>query len=165
MQEISIEEIQSKALGFDQNGVKWHFHILTPSCKFNTKSDYAFVLEGPDDSQQFVHYSKEAPSDLGKELAPLAHKAKVLDQKSTDDSYRPSEIVQKIIARAKELNQQGVEWHHHVTFHGCQFNKGVSNFTLIFEDPETGKTIESPSESEPINDLKQIEPLFYSQKH
>jgi len=163
MQELSLEEIRTKAFQFHENNTVWHFHILTPKCKFNKKSLYAFVLEGEDGAQRFIHYSKLPPNDLGKELAPLAHKSKVLDQKTTDVDYIPSETIKKIIDRARELNQQSIEWHHHVTFPGCQFNTNNSRFTLIFEDPETGDTIENASEKEPINDLKQIEPLFYSQ--
>lgn len=165
MQELPIDEIKQRALKFHDEGLKWHFHILTPACKFNTKSLYAFVLEGPGVDQEFVYYSDQIPGELGKELAPLAHKAKVLDQDTTDVSYEPSEKVKEIIARAQELNQKSFEWHHHVIFQGCRFNTNDSNFTLVFEDPESGESLESLSDIEPINDLKQIEPLFYSQKH
>ena len=161
MQKLSSDAIRKKALWFNQEGAKWHFHILTPACKFNTSQQYAFVLEGPDGNA--ICHSEQPPAELGKELAPLMHKAKVLDSNTTDDSYQPSETIKKIIARATQLNEQGVRWHHHVIFENCQYSEGKSKFTLIFEDPENG-TIEQPSNEEPINDLKQIEPLFYSQQ-
>lgn len=163
MRELPRKEIRQKAIELNRAGLKWHFHILPPDCKFNVKTLYAFVLEGPD-KERYVYYSEEVVSDLGKELAPLAHKAEVLYIETTSANYSPSKIIQKIVDRAQELNQKKIKWHHHVTSPGCQYHKGGEDFILIFEDPITGKSLESYSEEEPINDLKQIEPLFYSQR-
>jgi hypothetical protein len=162
MQEITREEIQTKALAFNHAGEKWHFHVLLPNCTFNKKPLNAFVLEGPD--EKYVYYSQDSVSDLGKELAPLAHKADVLNSRATQPGYHPSDMIQKIISRAKELNKEGIRWHHHVTFPGCQYHDGSKGFVLVFEDPITSDLLKSHTEEEPINDLKQIEPLFYSQK-
>jgi hypothetical protein len=68
-----------------------------------------------------------------------------------------------MVWRAKELNGQGVEWHHHMLFPGCAFNKHGQKFTLVFEDPEKHAVIENVTEEEPTGDLKLIEKLFYAQ--
>ena len=115
MHEISKEEMRKKAFEFNDAGFKWHFHVLLPKCKFNEKPLFAFALEGPND-QRYVYYSQNGVSDLGKELAPLAHKAQVLNPETTPASYKPSGVVQTMIERAKVLNKEGVSWHHHVTF-------------------------------------------------
>lgn len=161
MQEAEFEEIKTKALQFYKEGLKWHFHILTPTCSLNIKPKYAFVLECADNQQVFVYYSEQAEKALGQELSPLLHGAKILNKESTDAKYQPSETINNIIERAKALNQKGFEWHHHVLFPDCRYNKHSPQFTLVFEDPETSETLESLSDEEPTNDLKQIESLFY----
>lgn len=157
---MTLEEIRNNALRCNQAGLKWHFHILTPSCKYNPKTSYAFALEIPEGN--YMCFTENAPNELGKELAPLAHKADVLNQNSVEADYHPSGEMARVIARAEELNKRGLEWHHHITFVGCQFHEGQSAFNFVFEDPERGLRI-VPHDKEPINDLRQIEPLFYSQ--
>ncbi|HSX41431.1 MAG TPA: hypothetical protein VLF21_02250 [Candidatus Saccharimonadales bacterium] len=117
------------------------------------------MLEGPEGN--FVNYSDSPASELGKELAPLAHKADVVA--GDVGNYKPSDTVSRILDRAKSLTKAGLEWHHHVTFKGCQFHQGDANFNLVFEDPKVPEPIISSSDHEPIDDLKLIEPLFYSQ--
>jgi hypothetical protein len=134
---------------------------LTPTCNFNETLQYAFILEAPDQKISLVHYSDRAEKVLGQELSPLLHGAKVLNQETTDSSYRPSKIVKEMIDNAKSLNEQGIEWHHHVLFPGCRFNTHSPQFTLVFEDPHTTTVLENVSDTEPTNDLKQIEALFY----
>lgn len=161
MQEATLEQIKTKALQFHKDDLKWHFHILTPTCSLNDRPKYAFVLECPDQQQAFVYYSEQAEKALGQELAPLLHGAKILNKETTDSEYQPSETVDKIIDRAKHLNENGVEWHHHMLFPGCRFNTNSPKFSLVFEDPEAHETLVSLSDQEPTNDLKQIEGLFY----
>lgn len=162
MKELPLEDIRVKALDFHSEGLKWHFHILTPACSLNEKSKYAFVLECPEQEQAYAHYSDQAEKVLGEELAPLLHGAKVLNQETTTEGYEPSDTVSRIIERAKSLNGQFTEWHHHLLYPGCQFNTHSPRFALIFEDPQAGETLESLSDKEPTNDLKQIEGLFYN---
>ncbi len=143
MRESSLDEIKTKAHPLQNAGMKWHFHILTPICSLNEKHQYAFILECPDKNVALVHYSDNAEKELGQELAPLLHGAKVLSQESTDTSYKPTETVMKIVKQAKSLNEKGIEWHHHMLFPDCQFNKNSPQFTLVFEDPEAHETLES----------------------
>lgn len=161
MKEIPLADIKVKAHEFYNKALKWHFHILTPTCGLNEKSQYAFVLECPEREEAYVCYSDKAEKELGKELAPLLHGAKILNQATTDAEYSPSETVGKIIERAQALNDKNIEWHHHMLFPGCQFNSHSPQFTLLFEDPQANEIMESQSDEEPTNDLKQIETLFY----
>jgi hypothetical protein len=119
------------------------------------------VLECPEKKQAFVCYSDKAEKELGQELSPLLHGSKILNKDTTDKDYQSSATIRKIVERAKLLNKQGIEWHHHMLFPGCRFNKHSLKFTLVFEDPQAGETLESLSNEEPTNDLKQIEGLFY----
>ncbi len=157
MQEISLDSIKLKAESFHRQGLKWHFHILTPDCKFNEDSRYVFIIESP--TRTYVYYSNKAEKELGKELVPLLHGSKVLKEEATTSNHQPSEKVLKIIQLAKYLNEQGKEWHHHVLFPGCIYNKNSPKFTLIFEGAE--EVLENVTQNEPTADIKLIEPLFY----
>ncbi len=94
-------------------------------------------------------------------MSPLLHGAKIQHQETTDEDYKPSKKISQIRDRLKSLNSRGIEWHHHVLFPGCRYNKHTPKFALIVEDPEAHETFESLSDQEPTNDLKQIEGLFY----
>ena len=160
-QVANLDDIKQRALNAQELGKKWHFHILTPMCQLNVRDQYAFIFEIPADEVAFVYYSDQAEKTLGQELAPLLHGAKVLDNKTTDANYAPSDTIGRIIGRAKSLNESGIEWHHHLLFPGCRFNKNSPKHTLVFEDPEYSELLESITSEEPTNDLKQIEGLFY----
>lgn len=162
MVEVELEEIRKRAHRYHDEGMKWHFHLLTPTCVLNDKKDsYVFILDCPEKKEQLVFYSNRAEKELAEELSPMLHGAKVLNIETTDNNYEPSANIQKIIDRAKHLNEQKIEWHHHILFPDCPFNANSPKFTFLFEDPETGERIESLSNQEPINDLKQVEPLFF----
>jgi hypothetical protein len=159
MIDISLNEIQDKAKDYHQKGVMWHFHIMSPACIYNKNDKFAFVLEGPEAA--YTHYSDKAEKELGQELAPLLHGEKILDPASTDAGYSSNPEVARIIERAEMLNDHGQTWHHHMLFPNCIFNQHKPQYALVLEDPETGELLTSLSDTEPTNDLKKIESLFY----
>ncbi len=163
MEEVSVEDIRAYAKRYHEAGDKWHFHILTPRCGLNPTSKYAIVLECPSKSQVYVHHSSVAEKETGKELVSLLHGNQVTQHK-VDKNYKPSPEVGRMIERAKELNSQGIEWHHHMLFPDCQFNSHAPKFNLMFEDPRGEDLIESLSDDEPVDDLNQIVSLFFDQK-
>lgn len=160
MIQASIDEIRAKANEFHEAGTEWHFHMLTPDCALNEKGRYAFILEEPDATTSYVFVSDQAEKDLDQELLPLLHGDEVLDASTAGSDYEPSDVVKAIIKRAQELNDKGVEWHHHMLFPACQFNTHPGKFVLMLEDPQTKEVLESVTDQEPIGDLQQIEPLF-----
>lgn len=165
MENVTIEEIKQKAKQFLETGKKWHFHILTPECQLNDEGGYALVLENTSDNEVYVCHSEEPYMDIGKELVKLLHGDDVVkNDNSETEKSEPSDQVAKILSRAKELNEAGQSWHHHMLFPGCRFNKHNDKFAIIFEDKEAGEIIESVSEDEPKGDLRYIETLFYQQK-
>jgi len=157
MRAATTKEIEEKARLHSAKGLKWHFHMLSPECLLNDKGQYAFILERAGEAS-LVHYSDKMEMVLRSQLLPLLHGSEVLV--AEDSKYQPSKTVRAIISRAKQLNAAGVEWHHHVLFPDCIFNKHAPNWVLMFEDKQRGKILESMTEAEPIEDLKQIEPLF-----
>ena len=163
MKELSLEDIRKQALDYQNSGLKWHFHILTPECSLNDTDKFVFVLESPSKKETYAFYGTEMPSALGKELAPLIHSVEVEKVPSKADTKLSVEA-QKIIDQATEMNKQKIAWHHHVLYPGCLFNVNSPKFTLMLEDKITQKTYESISNNEPKEVLRQLEPLFYSQK-
>lgn len=152
-----------KAKEFSIQKKSWHFHILTPGCLFNTNPDYALILEIPSDGRILVNYSKEKPMEAGKELVKLLHGSDVV-QKTPSVSVTSPGGIKKILGRASQINARGDFWHHHLLFPDCTFNKNPGKWTLILEDPQTKEILESVTENEPKEDLKQIETLFYGQR-
>lgn len=155
----SLGEIRTKALGLHQNQAPWHFHILSPSCIFNDRKQFAFILEDIEDEETYVYYSDRSEKQLGSELAPLLHGKEVFAEGIKKDI---STEARNIIERATSLNQKGLEWHHHVLFPGCRFNDNSPRYTLVLEDPESKTTLTSVTDTEPKAELSLLEPLFYA---
>lgn len=121
-------------------------------------------MENLSDNEDFVCCSNEPYVDVGKELVKLLHGSDIVKKKGEEQKSKPSPQVTKLLLRARKLNSQGKNWHHHMLFPGCVFNKHKSKFVIIFEDKDTGNIIESVSDKEPKGDLKHIETLYYAQK-
>lgn len=158
MQEITLDQIREYAVRASDAKEKWHFHILTPTCYLNDSKQYAFILEIP--HKAYVHYSDKIEKKLDKELVALLHGKKVLHKETIDSIYEPSETVKKMVAKAKELNQRGIEWHHHMLFPNCNFNQDRPKWALLLESSQDTEVLKNLSDEEPLNDLKQIESLF-----
>ncbi|MFC2143628.1 hypothetical protein ACFLQN_04490 [Candidatus Aenigmatarchaeota archaeon] len=162
MEETSIEDIMEKARSFQKQGKKWHFHMLTPDCTFNEKKDkHAFVLENVTDSETYVVYSDTRYMEQGQELVKMIHGDKITESSSTESD---DDSISEILEKAKQLNEKEVHWHHHMFFPECEFNKHKGKWCIVFEDNEEGKIIEFLSDSEPTENLKKIEALYYAQK-
>ena len=165
MQEIrslSKEELEEKALELAQQKKQWHYHLLTPTCKFNDKEQHAFVLENNSNGEYFAFYSDEPAMDLGKKLLNILHGWDIIGGRSQIGDV--SKSTQEILSKARELNREGKFWHHHVFFSNCIFNKHLGMWNITFEDQQAGTILESLSVKEPKADQKEVETLYYLQK-
>lgn len=159
---VRKEEIENKALELARKKKQWHYHLLTPACKFNDKKQHAFVLEDNTDHEYFAYYSDEPAMDLGKRLLTVLHGKNILE-KSAKKSH-VSKPTQEILSKARRLNREGGFWHHHVFFPVCAFNQHRGKWNITFEDQQTSTILESLSLKEPKADQKEVEALYYSQK-
>lgn len=168
MKRVQIRGIKEKARELSDDGKSWHFHILTPECKFNESEKSAFILENASDGEVFVCYSDEPQMDAGKELVKLLHGKDVVKDSSVDpEQGRGVELpedVKRIVQRAKELNSKGKFWHHHMLFPDCTLNKQRGKWMAVLEDRERGEMLKAVFDREPKEVLKEIETLFYQQK-
>jgi len=162
MQEITLQEIEEKAIGFADDNKSWHFHILTPACLFNKSGKFAFILESSTDKEVFVNYSDVSVMNLGKTLLPYLHGQEIFKTSKKENGTHP--LLNGILVRAKELNDNGKSWHHHMLFPDCIYNTHQGKWTIVFEDPETQEKKELVYINEPKDDLSQIEELYYKQK-
>lgn len=163
MKTTTPETIKTLAKEYQQLNQAWHFHILTPSCLLNENDKFALVLENTETGISHISYSDEPYMGIGKELVKLLHGDDVVKEKGTQTS-KPSETVQKLLDRARELQSKGIYWHHHLLFPGCMFNDEKEKYCIVFEDPETKDIMRSVSDIEPKADLQHIEGMFYNQK-
>lgn len=161
MQLLPLEVLHKKALTYAKTDTAWHFHLLSPTCLFNSEKRFAFIVEMPEKNESFVYYSDKPQKELGAELSPLLHKFAAQPSEPAPPTINGMAIVE----RAKVLHEQNIAWHHHVLFPGCIFNKRSPSFVLTLEDPITGSVMESVTEYEPKGDLQYMEPLFYAQKN
>ena len=164
MLEKTLEEIVniSKQLGIDNKNL--HFHLLTPECVFNTKKEFALILENSTDNKTLVNYSSTKQEESAKKLLELLHGIKADDVKKFEISKSVSPKVKIMVKRAKELIDEKIPWHHHALFPGCIFNKEKNKWVVMIEDPETREIMENITQGQPNSDLHLIEPLFYHQK-
>ena len=68
--------------------------------------------------------------------------------------------IDELISKAKELKDKGISWHHHLLTPNCCFNTS-GKFRIILEDEESKKAYYSDFESKPMNQLKELENLFF----
>ena len=162
MKQISEELIEQKARELAAQKKLWHYHLLTPSCKFNDRKEHAFFLENNTDNEYFVSYSDVPAMSLGKRLLQILHGEDLLNNQSEQVSV--SESTKRILDKAAQLNARGKNWHHHVFFPHCVFNKYPGKWNITFEDVESDSVLESVSSENPKEDQKEIERLYYLQK-
>jgi hypothetical protein len=161
MEEITIENLLQKAAELHKQKKKWHFHILTPNCRFNKKPEmYSFILENESDSKSFIVYSKKRYLTEGKYLVMLLYGDSILDEKI--DPCQSSQVIDQILKKARDCNAKGISWEHHLLFPNCILNAKKGKWINVFEDGT--EIIESITDDEPIEDLRKIERLYYSQK-
>ena len=161
MQETTIEAVRRKARSWQAQGKAWHFHMLTPGCVFNEHQDrHAFVLENTTDGETYVVYSDEPYLEADRELVMMLHGDRILDRdEGATDSGR--EDMQAVLQRAKELNRNGLFWHHHMLFPDCVFNAHKGKWNIFFEDEDRDEVIEVLYDEEPVGDLRRVEILFW----
>jgi hypothetical protein len=165
MRQVTIKKVISEAKELDKEGKKWHFHILTPGCVYNTKVKFALVLENSTDDKQFFAYTIRKPAKAGEKLVKLLHGKKITKPTVKKLKKTVDPKVEQMVKRAVELNSKGFAWHHHVLFPECTFSQDKRYWTLVFEDPLNGEVLESRSKDEPKDAIKKLEPLFYAQKN
>ena len=158
MIETSAEQILAKAVELSRAKTKWHFHMLSPNCVFNTaKERHALILESSD--EVYLSYSFEN-TEAGKTLVKLLHGNKILEEKQKEKNLENS-AVSEIVKKARELNEKKIPWHHHFLFPECVFNTEKPLWKIIFESK--GEFLETSFTKDPKDDLGRIELLFYAQ--
>ena len=164
MKEISIKELQEHAKICNHNKHSWHIHLLTPDCDFNNGKDkHAFILENGTKAETYVTYSNKRLLKVGKSLAKMLLGEGILKRVSKKSPIH-NKTTEKIIQRAKDLNKKNMLWHHHILFPDCIFNKHSRKWVIVFEDKEKHQILEALYDEKPLEDLRELEILYYKQK-
>ncbi len=166
MIEVSAERLLEIGRELAGSGERWHNHVLSPDCKLNEREQCALIVEASDRSEVYVTYSDDPMMDVGRALATMVHGADPLaaaDSETTEVVQADSAAVTEMMRRAKDFAARGIHWHHHILFPECVFNPHPGDWTLVFEDPETGETLESVTIDKPEQDIRVTETLFFSQ--
>jgi hypothetical protein len=163
MKEISIAKAEAIADDLQNRRKEWHFHMLTPDFLLNKKKRHAFIIENTTDNETFVVYSSERHLDFGKKLVKFLHGDSILKKRAWKHSTE-NQTLKVILQKVKDLSARNIPWHHHLLFPKCIFNKNKGRWAIIFEDKESGNTLEAIYRYEPKSDLGHIEILYYDQK-
>jgi len=162
--QITLKEIEEKALKYKTGNKNWHFHILTPGCIMNQSNEYVLVLENSTDDESFVYYSEDPITETTEKLVKLSQASRHPEKGEGTFENKPSTGIKPIIKKAKELSDQGKPWHYHLLSPDCIFNQDKPNWTIIFEDVANNEKAKILSIEEPKNDIKQIQTVFEGQK-
>ncbi|MBI4176644.1 MAG: hypothetical protein HY518_05540, partial [Candidatus Aenigmarchaeota archaeon] len=134
MENITIQGIIKRAKYLHSRGKKWHFHMLTPDCIFNRINDkHAFILENRSGNETYVACSDKRYMKEGQGLVKMLYGNKILGKSNKIQSSRNRKI-EGIVKKIKEMNKKNIQWHHHMLFPDCIFNKHKGKWNIVFED-------------------------------
>jgi hypothetical protein len=166
MIEVDPERLLEISRELAGSGERWHNHVLSPDCKLNERRQCALIVEASDRQEVYVTYSDEPMMDVGRAIATMVHGEDPLAAAVADPGEKmraDSAAVAEMMRRAEDFASRGIHWHHHILFPECVFNPHPGDWTLVFEDPETGETLESVTAEKPEQDIRVTETMFFSQ--
>jgi len=121
------------------------------------------IIKNISDNETYLSYSDKRLMELGQKFVKMIHGNKILEQTEEKGKFE-NEMMKNLIEKIKKLNKNNIPWHHHMLFPECIFNKHQGKWNIFFEDKEDNKNIELLYDCEPVDDLRQIENLYYQQK-
>ncbi|MCB4769683.1 hypothetical protein LGR54_13785 [Ancylobacter sp. Lp-2] len=156
---IALEDCLGLVEGFIAAGKKWHSHVLSPGCAFNPYPTlYAIVVE--DDAE---HVAYIAPSDgfpeVDKQFVKMLHGDDILDATAAAAEDPAAVAGSALLKRLREIDAQGVHWHHHMNFPDCALNPHRGHWALTVES-DAGTFSESYHD-EPKAVLREIEVMYF----
>jgi len=158
MEQKKIKEIIEKAKKANSQNKKWHFHMLGKNCKFKeNKEKFEIVFESKEETLFSVFDKK--PLKEAKELADLMYGKNFLEEHRKEEEKNNG--FELILEKAKELEEKGIEWHHHHLHPECIFNKRKGVHAIVLESK--GVYLTALFNSKPMKDLVKIEKLFYKE--
>ena len=164
MQEISFEVFRSKAETYSNTDIAWHFHLLSPTCVFNTHAGhFALILENETNGEQFYTLFDNNPLVESKKLAELSYGKGFLETKTQTEADNPASNseFEALLARAKACIHADIPWHNHDISPNCIFNSLPGKHCIVFEDDESKTPITAVYSHKPMADLVRIEALLY----
>lgn len=171
MQHISFEALVSKAMELKQAGLKWHFHMIGPACKFSRlKDQYEIIIEIESSGEVYSACFCEKPIAQTRQMAELAYGPGFLTKEaapekaiSADAPIDKSAAFQKILDRARSCCSSGTAWHNHHLFPDCNLNPQRGRHCIVFEDEKSGDALYAYYDHDPVKDLSELEALFFAE--
>ena len=151
------------------DGSPWHFHMIGPKCCFGqTTTMYAIILENEATGDVFVCHFSDRPVSQTRQMALLRYGPEFFRKEKTPPSSpapggSPSNAeFQKIMERAKHCCASKTAWHNHHLSPRCMFNLKPGNHCIVFEDETGGDTLYAYYGHDPVDDLAELEELFFA---
>ena len=156
---IALEHCLPLVEGFIAVGTKWHSHVLSPGCAFNPYDGlYAIVIEDDGTHVAYIAPSEGFP-EVDKTFVKMLHGDDILDEGAARAADPAEAAGSTLLARVREIDAQGVHWHHHMNFPACALNPHRGRWAITVESA-TGTFSES-YEHEPKAVLREIEVIYF----
>jgi hypothetical protein len=68
-----------------------------------------------------------------------------------------------LLQLVRSYEEKGTAWHHHFLAKPCAFNES-GQFRIIVENEETGEIFHADFEEKPLQQLEQLENLFFKRR-
>lgn len=159
---IEREDVLPTVQGWEGAGELWHFHVLTPTCVFNSNfgQEHRIVLENCSTAKPQVVLCELQDMEIIGQLARMVH-SEVLEPIS-QGPIAPWAIAW--LGRMQYLNDAGIRWHHHLLFPHCQLSSYTEEWVLVFEDSEKPEPQIQRFASKPSREFGEIERLYWAQR-
>ncbi|TKI06989.1 hypothetical protein [Martelella alba] len=156
---IPIDHCIPIGQALNDEGGRWHIHVLPPGCQYNPfASCYSMVIEDDDGQIAYLAQSDVFP-EADKVLVKLLHGDGIMAG-NPDIPVETPETEDTMRYLITSLVDKKIAWHHHMHFPSCLLNPLPGKWTLSVES-ELGTQIEAFDE-EPLALLGFIESRFFS---
>lgn len=159
-QQVRLGDSLALVESFIEAGHKWHNHVLSPGCKFNTfKDQYALVIEDDTEGKAFIAPSAAFP-EVDKTLVKMLHGDDILGEGAVTIDLEKLKQASPLLTRLVDLNGRGIKWHHHMNFPLCALNPHRGDWAITIESGEGIFSEKYPEE--PRDVLRAIEVMYFA---
>lgn len=159
--ELSREEIVAHCMSLHADGRQWHFHSLTPNCRFNPKQGrYCFIIEDSETKEIWCTFADSNYTSECNELVQVLHGETILSTSDRDENAQEAAIIKSV----REAVECGEDWHHHMMKPNCVLSPNPVLHVISLERSSTPEFEFHESDHPPDDVLREIELLYFEGK-
>jgi hypothetical protein len=167
---VQYEKIRFRSIPLDwclefarelqDEGRKWHSHVLPPGCLVNPYRSFAVVIEDDDAGEAFIACSMVFP-EVDRTFVRMLHGEDILIDGASVNSAL-ADVHSSTLDLVRAADEAGFPWHHHMCFPECVFNSDRGKWTITTEC--NGEMSYESWDEEPVVVLRELEQRFFSEE-